>query len=136
MIGANIRNKCICAIVFVIKKLLLLLANTFLEVNSYKIIMATVCVVTIDTRRFFDECLYSHLPIMHKVFGVYTDMNKAQSDVWEYFSERFKDVYEYCPDNFDKDGEALVYDDVFTHTDKEYGGIAYYGIKYHIENIE
>lgn len=98
--------------------------------------METVCVVTIDTRRFFDECLASYLPIKHKVFGVYTDINKAQSDVWEYFSERFKEEYEYCLDKFDKDGEPLVYDDVFTRTDKKYGGIAYYGISYHIENIE
>lgn len=98
-------------------------------------IMATVCVVTIDTRRIFDECQKSYLPIMHKVFGVYSDKNKAQSAIWEYFSEDFKEIFEYCLDNFDKDGEVLAYDDVFMRTDKKYGGIAYYGIDYHIENV-
>lgn len=97
--------------------------------------MEKVCVVTIDTRRFFDECQNSYLPIMHKVFGVYIDINKAQSAIWEYFSEKFKEEFEYCLDKIDKDGEALVYDDVFTRTDKTYGGIAYYGISYYMENI-
>ena len=50
--------------------------------------MEKVCVVTIDTRRFFDECQKSYLPIMHKVFGVYIDRDKAQSAIWEYFRDQ------------------------------------------------
>lgn len=44
-----------------------------------------VWVVTVESRRFFDECQYSYLPEMDKVFGVYSTKEKASSEVWDYF---------------------------------------------------
>ena len=44
-----------------------------------------VWVVTIESRRFFDECQHSYLPEMNKVFGVYSTKEKASEEVWNYF---------------------------------------------------
>lgn len=96
----------------------------------------SVCVVTVDTRRFFDECQHSYLPVMYKVFGVYNSKEKAYDDVWHYFTNNTTGQYEVCFDEYDKEGILLGYDDCFTKTDKTYGGIAYYGIDYWIENVQ
>lgn len=95
-----------------------------------------VCVVTIDSRRFFDECEKSFLPEMYTVFGVYSTVEAAQKEVYDYFMRRFEGLYEPCFEENDVDGVTLDYDIVFKRTDKEYGGIAYYGINYWVENVE
>ena len=95
----------------------------------------TVYVVTIDTRRFFDECQYSYLPVMHRVFGVYDSLEKAHKDVWDYFVNNETEQYEICFDDYDADGVFLGYDDTFKRTDERYGGCAYYGVDYHTEVI-
>lgn len=95
-----------------------------------------VCVVTIESRRFFDECEKSYLPLMNTIFGIYLTKEKAEKEVWDYFMRRFEGKYEICLQEEDIEGMYLDYDVVFKRTDKEYGGVAYYGVNYHIETIE
>lgn len=95
-----------------------------------------VCVVTIDSRRFFGECGGSFLPEMYTVFGVYSTEEAAHKEVYDYFMRRFEGLYEPCFEENDVDGETLDYDIVFKITDKKCGGIAYYGINYWVENVE
>jgi hypothetical protein len=98
--------------------------------------MDKVWVVTIDTRRFFDDCECSFLPLMWTVFGVYSSEEKAKADVKDYFMRRFAGDYEYCFDKTDIDGNSLSYDEVFKRIDQNYGGVAYYGVDYYWEDIE
>ena len=89
-------------------------------------------VVTVESRRFFDECQYSYLPEMHKVFGVYSTKEKAQSEVWNYF----KDKFELFDENYDADGEYIGCELIFKRVDEKYGGHALYGIDFYLETID
>ena len=96
----------------------------------------TVYVVHIETRRFFDECQSSYLPEMCPIFGVYSTREKAEREVWDYFTNRFKEQYELCLDNFDIDGERMDYDVCFKRVDKTYKGCAFYGVTFHLATID
>ena len=95
-----------------------------------------VCVVHIETRRFFDECQDSYLPEMYPIFGVYSTREKAEQEVWDYFTNRFKEQYEVCFDDFDIDGERLNYDVCFKRVDKVFGGCAFYCVTFHLATID
>lgn len=95
-----------------------------------------VCVVHIETRRFFDECRSSHLPVMHPIFGVYSTREKAEREVWDYFTNRFKEQYEVCCDNFDTEGNCLFYDLCFKCEDKIFGGCSFYLVNFCLETID
>lgn len=95
-----------------------------------------VCVVTIDSRRFFGEYVGGFLPEMYTVFGVYSTVEAAHEEVYDFFMRRYEGLYEPCFEENDVDGETLDYDIVFKRTDKEFGGVAYYGVDYHIKNVE
>ncbi len=77
-----------------------------------------VCVVHIETRRFFDECQKSFLPILYPIFGVYSTKEKAEHSVWDYFANRFKEQYKVCCDNFDAEGNVLEFDLCFKREEK------------------
>jgi hypothetical protein len=95
-----------------------------------------VCVVHIETRRFFDECQSSYLPTMYPIFGVYSTKEKAGREVWDYFTNRFKVLYEPCFEDYDIDGEMLDYDICFKRTDKKFGGCAFYCVNFYLETID
>lgn len=95
-----------------------------------------VCVVYIETRAFFDECQGSYLPIMYPIFGVYSTRVKAEQEVWDYFTNRYKGQYEVCWDDSDIDGERLDYDVCFKRVDKEFGGCAFYCVNYYLKTID
>ena len=92
-----------------------------------------VWVVTIESRRFFDECQHSYLPEMNKVFGVYSTKEKASEEVWNYFGG---DNFESFFDNHDADGDFIGCELVFKRVDKKYGGHALYGVDFHLETID
>lgn len=87
-------------------------------------------IVRIESIRHFDEFEYSYLPYMHEIFGVYKSKKEAVDAVWSVFGT--DDKYEI---EFDKD-ECPFCDELFKYEDKKYGGVAYYGIFYHVEHIE
>ena len=95
-----------------------------------------VCVVHIETRRFFDECKNSYLPVMYPIFGVYSTREKAERAVWDYFTNRFKEQYEVCCDNFDAEGNCLDFDLCFKREDKIFKGCAFYGVDFYLETID
>lgn len=95
-----------------------------------------VCVVHIETRRFFDECQSSYLPVMYPIFGVYSTKERAEEAVWDYFANSFKEQYELCCDDFDIDGERLGYDACFKRVDKVFGGCAFYGVNFYLGTID
>ena len=95
-----------------------------------------VCVVNIETRRFFDECQKSYLPVMNPIFGVYSTREKAEAEVFDYFANRFKEQYELCFEDFDIDGERLDYDFCFKRVDKLFGGCAFYSVNFYLETID
>ena len=95
-----------------------------------------VCVVHIETRRFFDECQSSYLPILYPIFGVYSTIEKAERAVCDYFTNRFKEHYEHCFEDFDIDGERLDYDVCFKRVDKVFGGCAFYCVSFYLETID
>ena len=95
-----------------------------------------VCVVCIETRRFWDECQSSYLPTMYPIFGVYSTREKAEREVWDYFTNRFKEQYEVYLDNIDAEGERLFYDLCFKREDKIYKGHALYGVDFYLETID
>lgn len=86
-------------------------------------------IVRIESIRHFDEFEHSYLPYMHEIFGVFKSKKEATEAVWRFFGD---DKYEI---EFDKD-ECPYCDELFKYVDKEYGGVAYYGIFYHTEYIE
>lgn len=96
----------------------------------------TVCVVHIETRRFFDECQSSYLPEMYPIFGVYSTMEKAKGEVWDYFTDRYGEEHEVCFDKFDAEGNTLSYDLCFKREDKTYKGHALYCIEFYLETID
>lgn len=91
-----------------------------------------VCVVHIETRRFFDECQRSSLPEMYPIFGVYSTKERAGRAVLDYFKEQ----YESWWDDSDVDGERLDYDVCFKRVDKVFGGCAFYCVKFYLETID
>ncbi|MBQ2397302.1 MAG: hypothetical protein II304_09770 [Bacteroidales bacterium] len=95
-----------------------------------------VCVVHIETRRFFDECQSSFLPVMYPIFGVYSTREEAEHAVWDYFTNRFKEKYEVCCDNFDAEGNGLYFDLCFKREDKTFKGCAFYGVNFYCETID
>lgn len=95
-----------------------------------------VCVVHIETRRFFDECQSSFLPVMYPIFGVYSTREEAEHAVWDYFTNRFKEKYEVCCDNFDAEGNGLYFDLCFKREDKTFKGCAFYGVNFYYETID
>lgn len=95
-----------------------------------------VCVVHIETRKFWDDCQKSYLPTMYPIFGVYSTKEKAERDLWDYFTNRFKEEYEPCFDEFDIDGGRLGYDVCFKLVDKAFGGCAYYCVDFYLETID
>lgn len=95
-----------------------------------------VCVVHIDTRRFFDEEQYSYLPEMNPIFGVYDTKEKAYKEVLDFFTERNKDLFELVDIHYDLDGEYIGSELIFKRVDNKYGGVALYGIDFYIETIE
>lgn len=95
-----------------------------------------VYVVHIETRRFFDECQKSYLPVMYPIFGVYSTREKAEVEVFDYFANRFKEQHEQCFEDFDTDGERLDYDVCFKRVDKVFGGYAFYLVKFYLETID
>lgn len=95
-----------------------------------------VCVVHIETRRFFDECQSSYLPLMYPIFGVYSTREKAERAVLDYFTNRFKEQYGVCFEDFDVDGERLDYDVCFKRVDKVFGGCAFYCINFYLRTID
>lgn len=95
-----------------------------------------VCVVHIETRRFFDECQDSYLPEMYPIFGVYSTEEKAEQAVFDYFTNRYKEQHEPCFEDFDVDGERLDYDVCFKRVDKAFGGCAFYGVNFYLETID
>lgn len=95
-----------------------------------------VWVVTIESRRFFDECQHSYLPEMNKVFGVYSTKEKASSEVWDYFMGKDAEKYEIFLDNYDANGEYIGCEYIFKRVDEKYGGHALYGIDFHLETID
>lgn len=86
-------------------------------------------IVRIESIRHFDEFENSYLPYMKEIFGVYKSKKEATEAVWYIFGD---DKYELV---FDSD-ECPYCDELFKYEDKEYGGVAYYGIFYHTEHIE
>ena len=90
-----------------------------------------IWIVTIESRRFFDDCQYSYLPVFNKIFGVYYSREEAEKEVWKHFADK----YEICFDDYDPEGEYLGYDDAFMLVDEKYGGKAIYGIDYHQETL-
>ena len=96
----------------------------------------TVYVVHIETRRFFDECQSSYLPEMCPIFGVYSTREKAEREVWDYFTNRFKEQYEVCCDDFDTEGNRLYFDLCFKREDKTFKGCAFYGVDFHLATID
>lgn len=95
-----------------------------------------VCVVHVETRLFFDECQSSSLPVMYPIFGVYSTREKAEREVWDYFTNRFKEQYEVCFEDFDFDGENLDYDVFFKRVDKAFGGCAFYCVNFYLKTID
>ena len=95
-----------------------------------------VCVVHTETRRFFDECQISYLPLLYPIFGVYSTREKAERAVWDYFTNRFKEQYEVCCDNFDVEGNVLEFDLCFKREDKIFKGCAFYGVDFYFETID
>lgn len=95
-----------------------------------------VCVVHIETRRFFDECQNSYLPVMYPIFGVYSTRGKAEAAVFDYFVNRFKEQHEQCFEDFDTDGESLDFDVCFKRVDKVFGGYAFYLVKFYLKTID
>lgn len=95
-----------------------------------------VCVVHIETRKFWDECQSSYLPTMYPIFGVYSTREKAEEEVWDYFTNRFKGQYEVCLDDFDAEGNRLDYYLCFKGEDKKYKGHALYGVDFYLETID
>ena len=95
-----------------------------------------VCVVHIETRRFFDECQESYLPLMYPIFGVYSTREKAEREVGDYFMNRYKEQHEPCLEDLDIDGEGLDYDFCFKRVDKVFGGCAFYLVKFYLEIID
>lgn len=94
-----------------------------------------VCVVHIETRRFFDECQSSYLPVMCPIFGVYSTREKAEREVWDYFTNRFKEQYEVCCNDFDTEGNRLYFDLCFKREDKTFKGCAFYLVNFYLETI-
>ena len=86
-------------------------------------------IVRIESIRHFDEFEYSYLPYMHEIFGVFKSKKEATEAVWRSFGS---DEYEWIFNN----DECPYCDELFKYEDKEYGGVAYYGIFYHTEYIE
>lgn len=95
-----------------------------------------VCVVHIETRRFFDECQYSYLPEMYPIFGVYSTREKAVEAVWDYFANRYKEQHEVCYDTFDAEGNYLFYDLCFKREDKTFKGCAFYSVNFYLQTID
>jgi hypothetical protein len=95
-----------------------------------------VCVVSIETRRFFDECQASYLPEMYKVFGVFSTQEKAENAVFSYFMDRYSGQYEIYDECHDADGNYIGSDIVFIRKDKMFGGHALYGIEFHHKDID
>lgn len=95
-----------------------------------------VCVVHIETRRFFDECQNSYLPVMYPIFGVFSTRETAEKAVWDYFTNRFKEQFEMYCDNFDAEGNRLFYDLCFKREDKVFKGHALYGVDFYVETID
>ena len=89
-------------------------------------------IVRIESIRHFDDCEYSYLPYFNEIFGVYRTNEEAVKAIWEYFGD---DKYEAVYDDEIKDNECPYCDELFKYEDKEYGGIAYYGIFYHEETL-
>lgn len=91
-------------------------------------------IVRIESIRHFDDCGYSYLPYFHEIFGVYKTKEEAVKAVWKYFGN---DKYEAIYDDEIKDNECpyCYCDELFKYEDKEYGGVAYYGIFYHEETL-
>lgn len=86
-------------------------------------------IVRIESIRHFDEFEHSYLPYMYEIFGVFKSKKEATEAVWRSFGT---DEYELM---FDCD-ECPHCDELFKYVDKEYGGVAYYGIFYHEEHVE
>lgn len=95
-----------------------------------------VCVVHIETRRFWDASQNSYLPVMYPIFGVYSTREKAEYAVWDYFANRFEGKYKVCFDDFDAEGNRLSYDLCFKREDKIYKGHALYCIDFSLETID
>ena len=89
-----------------------------------------VIVVTIESRRYFDECERSYLPLYKTVFGVYKSKENALKDVWKSFGS-----YEINLDYLDENGEYMDFDDSFKFIDETYGGYAIYCVKYSEETV-
>ena len=87
-------------------------------------------IVRIESIRHFDEFEHSYLPYMHEIFGVFKSKKEAVDAVWSVFGT---DEYEI---EFEKIDECPYCDELFRYEDKEYGGVAYYGIFYHTEHVE
>ena len=97
---------------------------------------AKVCVVHIETRRFWDDCQHSYLPVMYPIFGVYSTRENAERAVWDYFTNRFKEHFEVCCDDCDAEGNILFYDLCFKREDKVFKGHALYGVDFYLETID
>lgn len=95
-----------------------------------------VYVAYIETRRFWDASQNSYLPIMSPIFGVYSTKEKAEQAVWDYFTNRFKGQYEVCFDDFDPEGNSLLFDLCFKREDKTFKGCAFYGVDFYLETID
>lgn len=95
-----------------------------------------VCVVHIETRRFYDECQNSYLPEMYPIFGVYSTREKAGQAVGDYFLNRYKEQHEPYFEYFDIDGERMDYDVCFKRMDKAFGGCAFYCVNFFLETID
>lgn len=95
-----------------------------------------VCVVHIETRRFFDERQASYLPVMYPIFGVYSTREKAEVEVFNYFANIFKEKYEQCFEDSDIDGVGLDYDVCFKRVDKVFKGCAFYLVNFYLETID
>lgn len=86
-------------------------------------------IVRIESIRHFDEFERSYLPYMNEIFGVFKSKKEATEAVWSAFGT--DDKYEFVFDS-----EVCPYcDELFKYVDKEYGGVAYYGIFYHTEYL-
>ena len=85
-------------------------------------------IVRIESIRHFDEFERSYLPYMNEIFGVFKSKKEATEAVGRYFGS---DEYEWIFNN----DECPYCDELFKYVDKEYGGVAYYGIFYHTEYL-
>jgi hypothetical protein len=73
---------------------------------------------------------------MYPIFGVYSTREKAERAVLDYFTNRFKEQYGVCCDNFDTEGNCLFYDLCFKSEDEIFKGCAFYLVNFYLETID